>query len=450
MTLKKQFSLLIIFTIAIPMISTTFLLIQNYMHSSKRYLIDGYASLDKIEEENKDYKDGIKFISLLPNTVEATLIATDTSKIICSTIPELKNQNDIEQVWPIIKTTYKDYYYQFTSPKTQKDTLLITRVPKKSKRLTNPEIIITTLLILFSIGILISIVSILIISKTIFNSIIEIKTKTQELANGDLTQPIIIYDTQKKQNEIMSILESLEIMRQSLCDAEQRKNYFIMSISHDLRTPVAIIKGYTEAISDGIINNQNDINDAITLIGSKTEQLEIMIDDLINFTKFNNYELTETLKTESITELIKYFAKEMELSTNVFKRDIVCTIDIKDNILLPINKKLVLRALQNIYVNALRYTGDGDKIFITAVENKNNIILEIKDTGCGISKKDLPHIFDLFYRSSNSRNGKNMGIGLSVVKSVIDVHGWSISVSSTKNIGTSFKIKIPIINNLQS
>lgn len=448
MSLRKQFKLLVIFIIAIPVICTTFLLVQNYLHSSKRYLLREYNSIENMEEENKEYADGIELLSLIPNSVEAALIAPDTSQIICTTIPELEGKSTLHQFWPILESTYKEYYYQFTSPKTVKETLLITRIPRKHEKLTGPEKIITTLLILFIIGMIVSIVSIFIISKTIFNSIIEIKNKTKEIANGDLSKEIIIEPSVKKQNEIMSILESLEIMRQTLCEAESRKSNFIMGISHDLRTPVAIIKGYTEAITDGVINTQDGIDDAINLIGTKTEQLQIMIDDLINFTKLNNYELKEQLTIESITDLINYFVKESKLSANVFKREIICDINLPENILIPLNKKLILRAFQNLFVNAIRYTNDGDTIYINAKRKNKNIIFEIKDTGIGINKKDLPRIFDLFYRSSSSRRENSMGIGLAVVKNVLDTHGWTISVSSTKNVGTSFKINIPVIEEI--
>lgn len=403
--------------------------------------------MENMEEANEEYADGIKLVALIPNSVEAALIAIETSDVICSTIPELSDTQNLKQFWPIFSQTYQDYYYQFTSPKTTKNTLLITRIPRQHKKLSAPEKIISTLLVLFTIGIIISIISIFIISRTIFNSIIEIKNKTKEIANGNLDKEIKSNPSQKKQNEIMSILESLEIMRQSLCEAESRKSNFVMGISHDLRTPVAIIKGYTEAINDGIINTEEGLEEAINLIGNKTEQLEIMIDDLINFTKFNNYELKEQLIIDSITDLINYFVKESKLSANVFNREIICNIDLPENILIPLNKKLILRALQNLFANAIRYTNDGDKIYINAKREKQNILLEIKDTGIGINKKDLPQIFDLFYRSSTSRRENSMGIGLAVVKNVLDAHGWTISVNSTKGVGTSFKIKIPVIEN---
>lgn len=448
MSIRKSFKLLVVFIIAIPLISTTFLLIQNYLHSSKRYMLENSDSLEDMEENSNGYADGIKLVSLIPNSVEAALIATDTSEIICNTIPELHGKTNIHQFWPVLKDSYKDYYYQFTSPKTTKETLLITRIPRKQKQLSTPEKIITTLLILFSIGIVISIVCIFIISRTIFNSIIEIKNKTKEIANGNLDKEIKIDNNSKKQNEIMSILESLEKMRKSLCEAESRKNNFIMGISHDLRTPVAIIKGYTEGITDGVINTKEGFNEAISLISNKTDQLEVMIDDLINFTKLNNYELKEQLIMGSIKELLNYFANEARLTANVYNREFICNIDLQEDILIPLNKKLVLRALQNLLVNAIRYSKDGDKIYINAQRNKKNIILEIKDTGIGINKKDLPRIFDLFYRSSSSRREKSMGIGLAVVKNVLDAHGWTISVSSSEGLGTSFKINIPVIDDL--
>ena len=104
----------------------------------------------------------------------------------------------------------------------------------------------------------------------------------------------------------------------------------------------------------------------------------------------------------------------------------------------------MLRALENLYMNALRYTEDGDFIMISAENDTKNIYLKVCDTGIGIEKQDLNRIFDMFYRGTNSRREEGMGIGLSVVKNIIDIHSWKIEVESERHIGTYFKIIIPI------
>ena len=445
MKIKKQFTLLVSFIIAIPIICISFIFLQKYLDSTKRYLISGYKEVEELEKERPEYKDALNIIlDVIPHNVEYCLVETETFEIICTSIPELQDIKSMHNLWDILGLSSKDYFYQFTSPATNKNTILITRIPRIKPEPTTSETIISTLLVVFSICIVICIIFIFIISKTIFNSIMKIKNETRKIASGNLDEAIITKGSLKKQNEIMSILESLEKMRQSLWEAENRKNKFIMGISHDLRTPVAIIKGYTEAISDNVISSKQDIDDALQLIRTKTEQLENMINDLISFTKLNNYELKEQLSPCSITKLIKTFAKESELSANVFNRNILCHIDLPDDILIPMNRQLILRAFENIFSNALRYTNDGDKIEISASVKGDFILLDIADSGVGIKEEDLPHIFDLFYKSSKSRQGKSMGIGLSVVKSIFDTHGWKISVASQKDEGTCFSVQIPI------
>ena len=147
--------------------------------------------------------------------------------------------------------------------------------------------------------------------------------------------------------------------------------------------------------------------------------------------------------------IIKDFAHTAEMTGTVYKRNITTAINLRACIKIQVDKMLFSRALENIFSNALRYTKDGDSISITAEETtdaKNNkkVVIAISDTGIGIEKDDLSHIFDLFYRGTNSRREQGMGIGLSVVKNIIDTHGWNIHVDSDRGIGTIFRIEIPV------
>ena len=104
---------------------------------------------------------------------------------------------------------------------------------------------------------------------------------------------------------------------------------------------------------------------------------------------------------------------------------------------------LVRRIFENLFNNALRYTKDNDTITLTSYIKDNCVIYKISDTGIGIAQKDLKNIFHMFYRGTNSRLEEGMGIGLSVVQSIIDTHRWRIEVESQKDIGTTFTVIIP-------
>ena len=174
-----------------------------------------------------------------------------------------------------------------------------------------------------------------------------------------------------------------------------------------------------------------------------------MIDSLINFMKLDSTQWRQQLLPHDIVPIIKDFAHTAEMTGTVYKRNIKAQLSLSESIKIPVDKMLFSRALENIFSNALRYTKDGDSILISAEEmtdeqNAAKVVITISDTGIGIEKEDLAHIFDLFYRGTNSRREQGMGIGLSVVKNIIDTHGWKIFVESERGKGTNFKIEIPL------
>lgn len=451
MTIKKQFVILSSIIVAIPLICSLFVLLYSNFNSSKRYFLSGPQELDQIPSPS-DAERFKKSIRQIPPDIQLLICSPDQNKIFYSTIPEIsvKEKYNHDEVWNLIRKTSDKYFYQFSSPPIKDiHILIITRIPRRNSLDKNQELYSTIFLILI-ITAVISLILIILISKTIFNSITQIENKTQQLADGNISEKIET-DSIEKGNEITSILQSLEKMRTELIETQERKNRFIMGISHDLRTPVAVIKGYSEAIYDGVITEKEEIKTTISLIDTKATQLDEMIDTLINFMKLNNTETKETLKPQSITDIIFDFAKYAEITGTVFKRKIVTDINLPEKISVPLNLQLIHRSFENIFSNAIRYTDDNDTIsIISYIEQKaknRSIILKIQDTGIGIDKKDINSIFDMFFRGTNSRLEEGMGIGLSVVKTIMDTHGWNISVESEKNVGTCFIIEVPVKKN---
>ncbi|MCR5062532.1 MAG: HAMP domain-containing histidine kinase [Treponema sp.] len=448
MTLKKQFVFLGGIVISIPLLFLFFICVQNYMKSSERFLMSGAKEIRKMDDSRIKEKDWnyIERLKFQPNDVECLLLSLEDNKIIYSSISDFKPNMYItdEKLWSYINNTSRKYFYQFTAPPIEQKALLLTRVPRIKKRdpnQTNLMIILWGLLGIVSV----SVILIIIISRTLFKSIKKIQYTTSQIADGNLNVEIP-ESSGRRTNELTAILQSLGIMRDSLLEAETRKNKFIMGISHDLRTPVAIIKGYTEAIKDGVISDKNELNSTLTLIESKTTQLEDMIDTLINYTKMNNREMMENLVPGDIAKLIRFFAKDSKILATAFKRNIICDINLPESIMIPLNSQLAQRSFENLFSNALRYTKDDDTIKIISYidENENAIKLKIEDTGIGIEEKDLNNIFDLFYRGTNSRREEGMGIGLAVVKTIVNTLGWQIAVDSKKDEGTCFTITMPL------
>ena len=452
MTIKKQFILLSSIIIAIPILCSVFVIIYSYHRSTKRYMMKGSQQLELIESED-DALYIKKTIRQLPPEIQTVIFSPKQNEIIYSTIPEIPADGTCtsDNLWKIMNQTSDHFFYQFSAPPFRESRfLIITRIPHKrhggKKRFEFYTLIFAILL--FST--IISLILITLISRTIFKSIIKIENKTQQLADGNLGEKIDT-ETSETGNEITSILTSLEKMRRELVEIQERKNRFIMGISHDLRTPVAVIKGYSEAITDDVISDKTEIKNTISLIDTKASQLGEMIDTLINYMKLNNTETKQALVPESITTLITDFGKYAKVTGTVFKRNVTTDIQFSEDVTVPLNAQLVNRSLENIFSNAIRYTDDNDSIeIISHIEDSKEsksgraVIVKIKDSGTGIDKKDLNSIFDMFFRGTNSRLEEGMGIGLAVVKTIMDTHGWKIGVESKKNQGTCFTITIPV------
>ena len=447
MKLRNQLNLLAILITAIPIACICFMAANYYLRSQKNMLLKGsdeVIALDSSNMTQQDYNIFIKNVKLLPKNVETALIDNFTGKVITSSIKEIPANRRLSQLelWIIMESSSNTYFYQFTSLHTPTlDSMMITRVPRKKSSQYKNQLFMPFLYSTLVVIVVICIIIIVWLSRTINKSINAIEDKTKALANGDLSNNISI--DSKKSNEITSISESLEKMRISLVEAQNQKTKFIMGISHDLRTPVAVIKGYTEAISDGIISGEEDVKNAMELITTKASQLENMIDTLINFTKMNSTEIRQSMKTQSITDFIRLIIAEQETTGGVFKRNIITDVKLDKEVLVPFDKMLARRVFENLFNNALRYTNDNDTITLTSYITENSVMYEISDTGIGIEEKDLKNIFNMFFRGTNSRREEGMGIGLSVVQNIIETHGWKIDVTSKKGEGTTFIVTIP-------
>lgn len=280
------------------------------------------------------------------------------------------------------------------------------------------------------------------ISRTITSSLSHLVKQTEKIAKGDLT-PQEQRTPAKSRNEFTDLTEHIDSMRAALLDAKRKQQRFIMGITHDLRTPISVIKGYTEALYDGVITSEEETKKSLEIINTKTSQLEEMITSLINYCTFFRDNFRRQITPHCIKKQLEAFAKSAETTGRIFHRKISCNINLLESTDIPVNEQLLARALENLFGNAMRYTEDDGEITITADESDECITITFSDTGCGIAEKDISHLFDLFYRGTNSRREQGLGIGLSVVKDIVDLHGWNIAIRSELGKGSDFIIRIP-------
>ena len=444
MTVKRQLTLLISLIICLP-VFTALIIYGYYCNSSKRLLLSSYrrspekADVSLTSDDLNSIKKSI--LSLSPK-VEAALIVKD--RIIESTIADFPQPGTTLQegdLWKIIKQTGEEFYYLTETPlgsDRKHLVLLVSRISKK-KNQTNMFYSLLDCVLIF---VIICAVATCCISRTITYSLSHLVKQTEKIAKGDLT-PQEQRTPAKSRNEFTDLTEHIDSMRAALLDAKRKQQRFIMGITHDLRTPISVIKGYTEALYDGVITSEEETKKSLEIINVKTSQLEEMITSLINYCTFFRDNFRRQITPHCIKKQLETFAKLAETTGRIFHRKISCNINLLESTDIPVNEQLLARALENLFGNALRYTEDDGEITITADESDECITITFSDTGCGIAEKDISHLFDLFYRGTNSRREQGLGIGLSVVKDIVDLHGWNIAIRSELGKGSDFIIRIP-------
>jgi signal transduction histidine kinase len=254
------------------------------------------------------------------------------------------------------------------------------------------------------------------ITRSITKSVMALEKATRRIAEGELDMNIDI----KGSNEITSLTSSLNHMR------------------------LALIKCYAEAIEDGMASDPSTLHHSVNIITAKTDQLEGMINDLIDFVRIDSREWQLSKLPVNMNSFLASFAGRIKDDAELLHKTIDIRIDIPIDCTVPVDERLMVRALENLVNNAIRYTGKGGIITFSAEQRENGIAIEVKDNGPGIKPDDLPYIFEMFYRGTNSRREQGSGMGLSVVKGIIDSHGWKIEAASKVGSGACFTIIIPV------
>lgn len=277
-----------------------------------------------------------------------------------------------------------------------------------------------------------------------------LKKNLQELTQGINRMKDLDFDTPidiKHKNELSDVLIAFDDMRKQLKQNRVNGILIIMSITHDLKTPLTSIRGFLEAIKDGMIDSVEDIKITIAKMLNKTGLLEERIDEILDFSKnmnsirvYNNdfFYIKQWLKD------LKLYLEE-ESSLNDINYNVVDKY-VGDFSISGDSKKLT-RSILNLYDNACRYISKGDPIRFSINLNieKTMLILTMDDGGPGVLPEDRKRIFDLFFRKDRGRNTRGMGIGLASVKYVSEFHGGSVVCNESELGGASFKISLPII-----
>ena len=247
----------------------------------------------------------------------------------------------------------------------------------------------------------------------------KMSSMTEELAKGNLTTPI----KEEKSRFFGKFLWGMDMLRETLEDSklknleyQKEKKTMLLSLSHDIKTPLSAIKLYSKALSEGIYDTEEKKNEAITGILNKTEEIRGYIDEIYNLSRdeFMEFEIhvSEYYLRDVMEGITAYYKDKLSVFHTEF------AIEDYDNVLLHCDKDRLVEALQNLMENAIKY-GDGKKIEISFSEEEDCRRITVSNTGSRLDENEINNIFDSFYRGSNTDNIKGNGLGLYIVKQLM-------------------------------
>ncbi len=225
---------------------------------------------------------------------------------------------------------------------------------------------------------------------------------------------------------------------------EAIKRDFVANVSHELRTPLASIKGYAETLLDGAMDDKATLKKFLTIIDRHTNRMTAIIDDLLTLSMIESQQMQLKLEIIDIKGLINSILQGFE--KNARDKGLKLIFDIVDNLPPAAADRVRLeQVIVNLVDNAIKYTNQGE-VKISARKEDKTIRIDVEDTGIGIPEKDIPRIFERFYRVDKGRSREigGTGLGLAIVKHIIQAHKGQIWVKSISGRGTTFSLSLPL------
>ena len=303
------------------------------------------------------------------------------------------------------------------------------------------NIIEQQLIVVSIVVLLLSIVVAYFISKRLSDPIIKISKAANLIAKGKLKTN---FETTSDIKELIDLTNALNDMKEELSKTEELQKDLMANVSHDLKTPLTMIKAYAELILDININDKEKCKNNLTIIIEEVNRLNELVNDILALTKVEND--LDKLDISSF-DLIKLIEKIVKQHNIYVIKDGYSIEFIHDNIkelMIDADKKKIEQVIYNLLNNALNYTGEDKKVIIKVEEDDKDYTIMVIDSGKGIDKKEIDHIFDRYYRSkkNHKRYVYGTGLGLSIVKNILLLHNYEYGVTSKKNKGTTFYFKI--------
>ena len=300
------------------------------------------------------------------------------------------------------------------------------------------DLFISAFVILISVALVVG----LWVYRSIAVPLVKLKKATQNIKEGNLD---FVLDVEGK-DEFSELCQDFEEMRRRLKESTEEKSLIekenrelISNIPHDLKTPITAVKGYVEGIMDGVADTPEKMDRYVRTIYNKTNEMDHLINELTFYSKIDTNRIPYTFNKLNVEDYFEDCSEEVGLELETRGIELVYANYVEKDVMVIADGEQIRRVIHNIISNAIKYMDKPKGIIQIRIKDVGDFIqIEIEDNGKGIGPKDLPYIFDRFYRTDVSRNSSKggSGIGLSIVKKILEDHGGKVWATSRLGIGT--------------
>lgn len=405
-------------------------IIKNYNEENFKELLDNYSF-----KENMCIEIIYKNIEIYSsNNLNRGCIGVNPKNI--NVINDKINFQNSNQINKLFKYTNKEFNNKIVMYGIKLSNNLYVYINSSVEILSSTTNILSRQLIYVTILVIIlSLIISYFISKIISKPIVKINEQARKMADGDYKTKFEIEENIEELNELVFTLNET---KEKLEKTDEIRRELLANISHDLKTPLTMIKAYAEMIKDISYNDEEKTYEHLDTIISETDRLNLLVNDILDLSKMQSN--TEELNIEkvNINQLIQNIIKRFE-----YDKEINIIYDGIDAFVY-IDKKKIEQVMYNLISNAINYVGNDNQIIIKLSKNKTKYRIEVTDHGKGINENDIKHIWDKYYKIDRTHNRNNIGtgLGLSIVKNILEKHNFDYGVISIKNKGTTFYFEI--------
>jgi len=348
---------------------------------------------------------------------------------------ELYQSDDDCKAIKLINPDYKSYALLYGIRVDDGYVFLFTMLASVNK---NFNVIKGQLVYITVIVILLAILISLFLAKVLSDPIEKITNKAKRLAQGN-------YDVVFEKNgikEIDELAETLNYLEHEVSKTDEYRRDLMANVSHDLKTPLTMIKAYAEMVRDITYKDKEKREENLNVIIDEVDRLNILVGDILSLSKLQANSDVFEIETFDLHPEIESILKRYDYLKDTEGYNFV--VDMPDKIITRADKNKINQVVYNLINNAINYTGDDKTVWITITEEKKYYLIEIKDSGKGIDKDKIEHIWDRYYKNekNHKRNVVGTGLGLSIVKNILESHDFPYGVKSIKNKGTTFYFKV--------